>query len=137
MYKVLIVSHSILCKGFNEAAKMILGLEADVNYLELNEEGIDTFHENLKNKIKELKHQGDEILILADLFGGTPFNRSLIEASKDKKIKVISGVNLPMVIEAVTNEKSDLDEIFSKLMATGKDSIRDGIILNNDDLDNE
>ena len=61
----------------------------------------------------------------------------LIEASKDEKIKLISGVNLPMVIEAVMNETSKLDEVILQIIESGKDSIKKGIILNNNDSEDE
>lgn len=137
MYKVLVVSHSNLCKGFKDALEMILGQSSSVEYLGLDEDGIDFFYQSLKNKIDELKKGSDEILVLADLFGGSPFNRVLIEASKDEKIKLISGVNLPMVIEAVMNETSKLDEVILQIIESGKDSIKKGIILNNNDSEDE
>lgn len=137
MYKVLVVSHSNLCKGFKDAVEMILGQESSVMYLGLDEDGIDIFHQNLKSKIDKLKKENDEILVLADLFGGSPFNRVLIEVSQDDNIKLISGVNLPMVIEAVMNETSKLDEVLLQIIESGKDSIKKGIILNNNYSEDE
>lgn len=137
MYKVLVVSHSNLCKGFREAVEMILGQGSSVEYLGLDEDGVDVFHQKLIGKIKELKSEDNELLVLADLFGGTPFNRVLIEASNNEGIKLISGVNLPMVIEAVMNETSKLDEVILQIIESSKDSIKQGIILNNNDSDDE
>lgn len=137
MYKVLVVSHSTLCKGFKEAAQMILGVKASIDCLSLDEEGIDIFHEKLKEKIKILKDKNNEVLILADLYGGSPFNRSLIEVSKDKDIRLIAGVNLSMIIEAIINETSKLDEVISKIVESSKDSIKEGLILKNNNLDDE
>lgn len=137
MYKILVVTHSNLCRGFNDAVKMILGEGASIRYLALDEDGVDVFHDKLKNVITELKKESNEILILADLFGGSPFNRSLIEMNNSKNIKVISGVNLPMLIEAIMNEASNLDEVFLQIVESSKDSIKQGIIKNNINLDNE
>ena len=137
MYEILVVSHSTLCKGFNEAVGMILGEETSIEYLELDNDGIDIFHEELKKKISILKSKNEEILILADLFGGSPFNRALFEAGKDEKIKIIAGVNLPIVIQAIMNKTSNLDEVVLNIVESGKDSIVQGIILNNNDCDNE
>ena len=137
MYEILVISHSTLCKGFNEAVKMILGSEISIECLALDEEGIEIFHEKLKKKIDKLKNQNEEVLILADLFGGSPFNRAFYEARKDEKIKVIAGVNLSMIIEAIMNKTSSLDEVIFKIIESSKDSITEGIILNNNDLDHE
>ncbi|MGG7178472.1 PTS sugar transporter subunit IIA [Clostridium paraputrificum] len=137
MYEILVISHSTLCKGFNEAVGMILGPETSVECLALDEEGIEIFHEKLKEKIEKIKSQNEEVLILADLFGGSPFNRAFCEAGKDEKIKVIAGVNLSMIIEAIMNKTSNLDEVVLNIVESGKGSITQGIILNNNDLDDE
>lgn len=137
MYGILVISHSNLCKGFNEAVGMILGSETTIEYLALDDEGVEVFHKKLKEKINKLKSQNEEVLILADLFGGSPFNRAFCEAGKDEKIKVIAGVNLSMVIEAIMNQTSSLDEVVLKIVESSKDSITEGIILNNNDLDDE
>lgn len=137
MYEILVISHSTLCKGFNEAVGMILGPETSIEYLSLDDEGIEVFHEKLKEKINKLKSQNEEVLILADLFGGSPFNRAFYEARKDEKIKVIAGVNLSMIIEAIMNKTSSLDEVVLNIVESSKDSIIEGIILNNNDLDHE
>ncbi|MDU2491340.1 MAG: hypothetical protein E7D27_12275 [Clostridium celatum] len=137
MYKVLVVTHSNLCKGFSNAVKMILGEGVSIRYLALDEDGVEVFHNKLKNVITELKKESNEILILADLFGGSPFNTSLIEMNNSENIKVISGVNLPMLIEAIMNESSNLDEVVIQIVESGKDSIKQGIIQNNINSDNE
>lgn len=137
MYEILVVSHSTLCKGFNEAIGMILGEDTSVEYLELDDEGVELFHERLKEKIERLKGEDGKVLILADLFGGSPFNKALCEAGKDEKIKVIAGVNLPMIIEAIMNKTSNLDEAVLNIVESGKGSIVQGIILNNNQCDDE
>ena len=131
MYEVLVVSHSILAKGFNEAVNMILGSE--INYLGLDDDGVEIFHKRLKEKIDAIKEKNKKVLILADLFGGTPFNKALYEASLDSNVKVISGINLSMLIEAIMREKSNIDEVALEIVESTKDSI--GIIPNNNEED--
>lgn len=133
MYEVLVVSHSTLAKGFNEAVNMILGSE--INYLGLDDDGVEVFHKRLKEKIEAIKEKNKKVLILADLFGGTPFNKSLYEASLDIDVKVISGINLSMLIEAIMREKSDIDEVALEIVESTKDSIKIGIIQNNNEED--
>lgn len=133
MYEVLVVSHSTLAKGFNEAVNMILGSE--INYLGLDDYGVEIFHKRLKEKIEAIKDKNKKVLILADLFGGTPFNKALYEASSDSEVKVISGINLPMLIEAIMREKSNIDEVALEIVESTKDSIKIGIIQNNNEED--
>ena len=133
MYEVLVVSHSTLAKGFNETVNMILGSE--INYLGLDDDGVEIFHKRLKEKIEAIKDKNKKVLILADLFGGTPFNKALYEASSDSEVKVISGINLPMLIEAIMREKSNIDEVALEIVESTKDSIKIGIIQNNNEED--
>ncbi len=48
-------------------------------------------------------NQGDGVLILTDLFGGSPTNLSL-SFLEDGKVEVVTGLNLPMIIKAVNPE---------------------------------
>ncbi|MGL4773309.1 MAG: PTS sugar transporter subunit IIA [Clostridium sp.] len=137
MYNILIVSHSTLCKGLNEAVKMIVGTDSNIDYLGLDDDGLEIFHERLKGKINKLQEDREEVLILADLFGGTPFNRALMEATQNEKIKIITGVNLPMVLEAIMNKDENLEESMAKIISGSKDSIKEGIILINNMQDDE
>lgn len=137
MYKVLIVSHGELCKGLKDATSMILGNDDDFNFVSLDNRGVEIFAENLKAKIKELKKSNNEILILCDLFGGTPFNKSMIEAASDEGIKIISGVNLAMTIEAITNKDRNIQEVVSELIESGRSSILEGVIYGGLDTSDE
>lgn len=137
MYNILVVSHSTLCKGLNDAVMMIMGTDSKVEYLGLDEDGVEKFHQSLKEKLDNLKKDREEILILADLFGGSPFNRSLMEATQNENIKIITGVNLPMLMEAVINKDRNITEATAEIIEGSKDSIKQGTIIINNTLDDE
>lgn len=128
MYKILVLSHGDLSRGIVDAGKMILGDVSGVSYLSLDEEGIEKFTTKLKLKVEELSSECKDILILSDLFGGTPFNKSLEEQMKNDNIKIISGVNLPMFIEALININSDLEDMYDTILASGSVGIKSGQI---------
>lgn len=72
--------------------------------------------------------EGDEVLILADLVGGTPFNTAaaLRTERSDRKIKVIAGVNMAALVEAVFSRPMyGLDELAAALLTAGKEGLRD------------
>ena len=72
--------------------------------------------------------EGDEVLILADLVGGTPFNTAaaLRKARADKRIKVIAGVNMAALVEAVFSRPMyGLDELTAALLSAGREGLRD------------
>lgn len=68
--------------------------------------------------------QGDGVLLLSDMFGGTPCNiaRSL---GNSHQVRVVSGLNLPMLVRVLNYPELTLDELAQKASSGG----HDGIIL--------
>jgi PTS system mannose-specific IIA component len=98
MIGILIVTHRQLAEALLSASDLILGHMEKVVAVSLDPSA----------KPDELRHQiaeglaklngTDGVLILTDMFGGTPSNLSL-SFLKEGQIEVISGVNLPMLIK--------------------------------------
>jgi PTS system mannose-specific IIA component len=124
MIGIVIVTHSQLGDALIEAAEFIIGCRPEA--LEAVSIDINEDAEKLRRKIAEgmKKVKGKEgVLILTDMFGGTPSNLSysFLEAGR---IEVLSGVNLPILIQASTmREKLKLDKLAVELEAFGKKSI--------------
>ncbi|MBM2829596.1 MAG: phosphotransferase system, mannose/fructose-specific component [Gammaproteobacteria bacterium] len=70
----------------------------------------------------ELLDTGDGILILTDLYGSTPSNiaRHLI---KQGNVRIISGLNLSMLIRVLNYPQLDLEQLAQKALSGGKDGI--------------
>src|SRR5699024_12282623 len=69
-------------------------------------EGPDELQVKLKDAVSTLDNQ-DEVLFLVDLWGGTPFNQTnLLWEENKEKWAVVSGLNLPMLIEALASRLS-------------------------------
>jgi len=124
MIGILIVTHSRLGDALIEAAEFILGTrpEALVSVsIDLNESA-DVLRGKIADSIKKVKSEHG-VLILTDMFGGTPSNLSY-SFLEEGHIEVISGVNLPMLIQAAsTRDKMNLEELAVKLEEFGKKSI--------------
>ena len=124
MIGIVVVTHSALGEALIEAAESVLGgpLEAatavsvDLKYSA----------EELRRKIGagiKTVDEGDGIIILTDMFGGTPSNLSL-SFLEEGQIDVLTGVNLPVLIRAAQMRKdSDLSELAESVQAYGKRSI--------------
>jgi PTS system ascorbate-specific IIA component len=65
---------------------------------------------------------GDGVLILTDIFGATPCNIALKAASR-ANAKVVSGVNLPMLVRVLNYADLPLKKISAKAISAGHDSI--------------
>lgn len=127
--ELLLVSHRGIATGMKAAVRMVMGGAADqIMTLELTEEeGIEQFADKLEKIILDWLPEGKKGLIFADLRGGTPYNRaeSLLEQHHLKsRARVISGMNLPMIVDAIFKDLDvcDQNEI-SELVQTARDSI--------------
>ena len=124
MIGIVLVTHSTLAASLIETAGFILGATPEsVVPVSINvNENVDEFHNKIASAIKKVDNK-QGILILTDMFGGTPSNLSY-SFLDDGKVDVISGVNLPMLIRAVGLQKeSDLNKAAKTLVASGKQSI--------------
>ena len=124
MVGIVIVTHSQLGDALIEAAEFIIGKrpEALVSVsIDLNESA-EVLRGKIAAGIKKVKSK-EGVLILTDMFGGTPSNLSY-SFLEEGQIEVISGVNLPILIQAVnTRAKVDLIKLAVKLEVFGKKSI--------------
>jgi PTS system mannose-specific IIA component len=67
--------------------------------------------------------QGEGVLILTDMFGGTPSNMSL-SFHDEHQVEVVTGMNLPMLIKLATlREEKELDELAAYIKAYGQRNI--------------
>ncbi len=124
MIGIVIVTHSQLGDALIEAAEFIIGKRPEVLIsvsIDLNESA-DVLRGKIADGIKKVKSK-DGVLILTDMFGGTPSNLSY-SFLEEGQIEVISGVNLPILIQAAnTRDKEDLSKLAVKLEVFGKKSI--------------
>lgn len=124
MIGIVLVTHGTLASSLIETAEFILGSKPEgVVAVSINvKENVDEFHDKISSAIKKVdKKQG--ILLLTDMFGGTPSNISY-SFLEDGKVEVISGVNLPLLIRAVgLQNETDLGKAAKTLVASGKQSI--------------
>lgn len=124
MIGIVIVTHSQLGDALIEAAEFILGTRPDTMVsvsINLNEH-VDKLRKKIAEAIKKVDHNRG-VLILTDMFGGTPSNLSY-SFLEEGRIEVISGVNLPILIKAVDIQKEmELSELAEHLEAYGKKSI--------------
>ena len=120
MIGLLIVTHCDLGTEFLKAAEFIVGGIDLVDTISITQ-SLDSDHirKTIGEKITAL-NKGNGVLILTDMFGGTPSNLSL-SFLKEEQVEVLTGVNLPMII-AFVQHRSDLNlkELAEKAQKAGK-----------------
>ena len=127
MVGIILASHGDFAKGILQSGAMIFGEQQNVAACVLEpSEGPDDIKAKMQEAINSFDDQ-EEILFLVDLWGGTPFNQanSLLEDHKDKWA-IVSGMNLPMVIESYASRFSmnTAHEIAAAILGTAKDGVK-------------
>lgn len=119
-----------------KSASMIMGQQENVKTIEfVPGEG----PEDLKRKYNEAIDQldcTDGLIFLVDIFGGSPFNAAADIALRNENYEIITGINVPMVIEALSSrEFLSLEETVEAVINTSKDSIKrlEKIVIEEDD----
>ena len=125
MIAIIIGTHGMLSEELLKSSEMIFGSQSNVGTVTFKPgEGTDDLVKKYADLINELDCSNG-VLFMVDLFGGSPFNAASMLALKDTNMEIITGVNLPMLLEVFGNrETSTLDELIKIAEKAGKDSIK-------------
>ena len=122
---LILMSHGNLASALIESAKMILGDLPKDDYDVIHLHTDNTFAQ-IENQLKILldKFGNNQILIMTDLYGGTPFNIASKFYRKNDNICLISGMNLDMVIEYFSSDlHHNISKFIDEIISVSKDSI--------------
>ncbi len=123
MIGAIIITHGDLGQELVTVAKSIVGQQQKIETITLTP---GESPGELKSKIEEVLLKLDQdagIIIFTDMFGGTPTNTSL-PFTLDRKIELLTGVNLPMILEFFSlREVLPLPELVQKIKQTGQKTI--------------
>jgi PTS system mannose-specific IIA component len=124
MVGVVVVTHCHLAEELISAAKLVVG-ENLKQFQAVSvdpKEGSEEIREKIISAIRKVD-EGQGVLILTDMYGGTPSNISL-SFLEEKKIEVITGVNLPMLLKLATYANDmNLEELASFITDYGQRNI--------------
>lgn len=124
MIGVVVTSHGHLADELLLTTVFIVGKAEQMIALSIDpSEHIDKLQSDISKAIKKVD-TGDGVLILTDMFGGTPANMTLAFL-EDNKVEVITGVNLPMLIKLCQcrNEDQSLHEVADEVVNYSRKSI--------------
>jgi mannose PTS system EIIA component len=123
MIGVLVTTHGNLGNELIKAAELIKGPLNNILHVSVDQsKGVEDLKKEIGNAIKKLD-KGRGVLILTDLFGGTPSNISL-SFMKENKVEVVTGVNLPMLLKlSEFKEEMSLKDFACLIKEYGKKNI--------------
>lgn len=126
MIGILLVSHSDYASGALHSVQMISGEHENIAALGFYEsDDLQVFEDTFLSKVIQLD-EGQGVLVFTDLFGASPYNIGakiyLKRKVDDHPYRLISGMNLSMILEAIFASKNDentLNDIYKVAMEAG------------------
>ena len=110
LMKVIVVSHGSYARGLVDTAQMIAGEQEDLEAFGLEPE----------------ESEGEEVLILTDLFYGSPFN-TVISLMSEYNLYHVTGINLPLMMEVVMGRYAgkSAQEVCKDLLKAAPGTVKD------------
>lgn len=101
MVNFIIASHGEFAAGIRQSGQMIFGEQENVQVVTfMPNEGPEDLMKKFEDALATFEPEG-QVLFLVDLWGGSPFNAaSRIQALHEDRMAIITGLNLPMLVEA-------------------------------------
>ena len=131
--KIIVIGHGNFATGIHSSLKLIAGEQEKVDVIDFVE-GMSA--NELKEKILAAITSDEEVLVLCDLLGGTPFKVAftIMGNRPDLQMNVLSGLNLAMLLETVFARMTlSFDEVAEKAVAAAHSGVVNGIELFSDD----
>jgi PTS system mannose-specific IIA component len=107
MIGIVLVTHGALAVEFKSALEHVVGPQEQVEAICIGpEDDVEARREDIIKAVGKA-NSGDGVVILTDMFGGTPSNLA-ISVMKSVEAEVIAGVNLPMLVK-LARVRSDME----------------------------
>ena len=120
----IIATHGNLATELLKTASFITGDLPNIKAMTMDLSApVDLIKKTIQQTIKEVD-TGDGVLILTDMFGGTPSNMA-ISFHENNRVEVVTGVNLPMILKLaqLSHDKKSLAEIAAEVVQYSQKSI--------------
>ena len=115
--KLVLAGHGHCASGVASAVTMLSGNEKAVSYVDFTPV---ISPDEFESRLRDVAECGDEVVIVCDLVGGTPYNRACVVAHGNDQVKVVAGMNLAAILEAALSieEGSKAPEVVNLLCSS-------------------
>ncbi|QNK34373.1 PTS mannose transporter subunit IIAB [Serratia sp. JUb9] len=123
---IIIGTHGSAAEQLLKTAEMLLGEQDNVAFIDfVPGENAETLIEKYQEKISGLDTSGG-VLFLVDTWGGSPFNAASRVAVDQQNYEVVTGVNIPMLVETFMARDDDpgFDELVAIAVETGREGVK-------------
>jgi mannose PTS system EIIA component len=122
MIGLVLVTHGRLAAEFVTAMEHVVGPQEAIEAICIGpDDDMEARRKDIAEAIGRVE-QGQGVIILTDLFGGTPSNLA-ISLMKSENIEVIAGVNLPMLVRAFTYRTKGMETLVKKAISGGCEGV--------------
>ncbi len=120
MIGIVIVTHGRLAIEFRAALEHVVGAQEQIETVTIGpDDNVEQRRRDIIEAVKKVD-SGDGVVILTDMFGGTPSNLAISVMSRPK-VEVLAGINLPMLIKLVkVRDESPLAEAVAAAQESGR-----------------
>lgn len=106
MKKILIATHGKFAEGIMSSAELILGKQENLFFINAYVDDI-PIDKKMEDFLEENISNDDTLIIITDIFGGS-VNQTAIRYLSSEKVNIIAGFNLPLLLEIIMLDESDV-----------------------------
>ena len=127
MTGIIITGHGTFATGITSALELLTGHQDFLVPIDFNSDhSEEQLQENLKAAFDHFR-DCEQILVLCDILGGSPFKNAVVLSFGDERIKVLYGTNLGMAVEltmrCMTGQVAEADTLADELIEIGRTQI--------------
>lgn len=121
MVGFIVTGHGEFAPGLASAVRMVAGDQPLFRVVPFREAEAGAYADVLGQALAELAAESDGVIAFVDLLGGTPFNQTMMAAAETPGIEVVTGANLPMLVECLVARTADTaaDTLVKTALAVG------------------
>lgn len=125
MVSIVIATHGGMAKELLRTAEMIVGNQENIAVIDFEpEDGNSKLKDKYTKAIENLNLE-EGLIFLVDLFGGSPFNVASQIAVEGNKMDVVTGVNVPMLLEVLVSRLTGTrEEVVTLANTSGVEGIK-------------
>ena len=122
MVGFILTGHGQFANGLASAIDMVAGDQPAFKIVPFEGSQAATYGDEPRAAISAMRDETDGVLVFVDLLGGTPFNHAMMISQDIAHVEVVTGTNLPMLIELLLTRGagSSLNELADQAVSVGQ-----------------
>lgn len=125
MVGFIVTGHGEFALGLKSAIDMVAGNQEALEFVPFDGSEAASYGDTLRAAISAMREKTDGVIVFVDLLGGTPFNQAMMISNDVDGVEVVTGTNLPILIELLLTrgDSSDAAALSESAVATGRASV--------------